>query len=245
MAEPIIVFILILLAVIALDRLVTRQILTLFWLLTNSERAAYYTYAILLLPGTIVHEVSHWLIARILGVPASRPSIRPQVRGNNVVLGYVQVAQTDPIRQSLIGAAPIFIGSILIVLIAQNVFGFEDARTLLAGVRSVRGVVQTIGAALQVEDVWLWLYLLFSISNVMLPSESDRVAWPRVFFLIMVVTAVIILLIGVPQIPEVVHDASVIAVRALTLAFLLTILIDVPVYIIFWIGTQLTATIRH
>lgn len=244
MAEPIIVFILILLAVIALDRLVTRQILTLFWLLTDSERAAYYTYAVLLLPGTIVHEGSHWLMARLLGVPASRPSIRPQVRGNNIVLGYVQVAQTDPIRQSLIGAAPIFVGSVLIVLIAQNVFGFENAETLLAGVRSVDDVAHTVDAVLQVEDVWLWLYLLFSISNVMLPSESDRVAWPQVIFVVMAVAVLFVLLVGVPQIPEVMQELSVLAVRALMLAFLLTILLDIPVYIVFWAGTQLIAALR-
>lgn len=243
-AEPITVFILIILAVIALDRLVTRQILTLFWLLTNSERAAYYTYAILLLPGTVVHEVSHWLVARLLGVPASRPSIRPQVRGDNVVLGYVQVAQTDPIRQSLIGAAPIVVGSVLIVWIAQNVFGFRDAQSLLDGIRNLRDLVATVNAALQVEDAWLWLYLLFSVSNVMLPSESDRVAWPRVFFLVTVVAGVIVLLVGVPQIPMIMHDISVLAVRALMLAFLLTILIDVPVYLAFWVGTQLVAAVR-
>lgn len=245
MIEPIVVFILIILTVVALDRLVTRQILTFFWLLTGSERTAYYTYAILLLPGTIVHEVSHWLMARLLGVPASRPSIRPQVRGNNIILGYVQVAQTDPIRQSLIGAAPIFVGSVIIVLIAQNVFGFENAQTLLAGIRSIPGVVQTIDEALRVEDVWLWLYLLFSISNVMLPSESDRDAWPRVLFLVITVATAVVVLIGVPQMPAVVRDVSVLAVRALILAFLLTILIDIPVYIVFWLGTQLAATIRH
>lgn len=245
MLEPIVVFVLIVLAVVALDRLLTRQILELFWLLTNSARAAYVTYAVLLLPGTFVHEVSHWLAARVLGVPAARPSVRPRMQADTVVLGEVRTARTDPVRQSLIGAAPIFVGATLIVLIAQNVFGFEGPEALWPGAEGLAALVDRLQTALRVEDAWLWLYLLFSISNVMLPSESDRVAWPRLLFLIVCLVGSIVVLVGVPQVPSFVRLVAVSAIRALTFAFLLTIVIDVPVFAAFWLGTQVVALVRR
>ncbi len=38
------------------------------FLLTGSQDAALYLYHFILLPGTILHEVAHWLTAKLLGV---------------------------------------------------------------------------------------------------------------------------------------------------------------------------------
>lgn len=244
MVEAVTFFVLIVLAVIVLDRLVTRQILDFFWLLTRNKRVAYATYAVLLLPGTLVHEFSHWLVARLLGVPASRPTIRPELEGDSIVLGYVRTAGTDPIRQSLIGAAPIFIGGALVAGIAATIFGFEGLEALLPGVQGVTPLTHRLRAALHVEDAWLWVYLIFSISNVMLPSESDRVAWSRVLVLLVVIGGLIYFLIGVPRVPALLVGLTISIMRALAFAFLLTIVIDLPVFIVFWMGTQVLAFVR-
>jgi hypothetical protein len=44
-------------------------------------------------------------------------------------------------------------------------------------------------------NILVWLYLIFAVSNAMLPSKSDRHAWPA-FLIIMGIVAVIVALLG-------------------------------------------------
>jgi hypothetical protein len=43
-------------------------------------------------------------------------------------------------------------------------------------------------------DFFAWLYLIFAVSNAMMPSASDRRAWPAFLALLAVVTAALLLL---------------------------------------------------
>ncbi len=222
------------LLVVLLDRLVTQQMLLLFWLLTRDDRLTYLLYALLLLPGTLVHEGSHWLAARLLGVPVSRPSLRPRLQGSRVVLGHVITAPTDPLRQSAIGAAPLVVGVTLVVLVARYVFGVEGPEALLPGGRSLRELVAQLAAVTRVEDAWIWLYLLFSVSHMMLPSESDRAAWPAFLVLLGAVGLAVVLLFGVPAVPGPVVALLNALLWALLFAFLVTIALDVPLFVACW-----------
>src|SRR5512136_2718400 len=72
----------------------------------NHEGATALHY-IVLLPGVILHELSHWLAAKLMGVRTAGISLMPQVkRGGTVRLGAVKVGKSDPLRESLIGLAP-------------------------------------------------------------------------------------------------------------------------------------------
>jgi hypothetical protein len=59
-------------------------------------------------------------------------------------------------------------------------------------------LVEAITGLFATSDFLIWLYLLFAISNAMMPSASDRRAWPA-FVFIMVVTAVVLYLIGLQE----------------------------------------------
>lgn len=48
---------------------------------------------------------------------------------------------------------------------------------------------------LAVTNVLVWLYLIFAVSNAMMPSRSDRHAWPA-FALIMGVVALVVGFLG-------------------------------------------------
>ena len=77
----------------------------------------------------------------------------------------------------------------------------------------------------------MWAYLIFSISNAMLPSESDRQAW---LSLILYCCVAVVVLYGLGLLQEVFSPLSGFFLRALThlsFAFLLTVVVDAVVII--------------
>lgn len=81
-----------------------------------------YFFAILFLPGTFVHEISHFLTALVLLVPVGQIELMPEKFEGGVKLGSVPIGKTDPIRRTLIGIAPIIFGLGLIFGILYYVY---------------------------------------------------------------------------------------------------------------------------
>ena len=141
--------------------------------LTSNPVAAIYVHFFLLLPGTALHELSHWLVAKALGVGTGGLSLRPRAqRGSIIRFGAVQIRQTDALRESLIGLSPLIFGTTVLVCLYKWRLG-----TSIGLEWSLESLPTQIALMLQVPDVGLWLYLLVAISNAMLPSASDRRAW--------------------------------------------------------------------
>jgi hypothetical protein len=153
---------------------ITKHVQGVGYLITGDGQIAMVLYFVLMLPGVLIHELSHALAARLLGVKVRHLSIgvRRKRRGSQVALGSVEVAGTDPIRASLIGLAPLISGCAAILIINSQVFGL-DAQ---AGF-SLSRLWQELQSAYYVPDFWLWVFLVFAISNTMLPSAADRRAW--------------------------------------------------------------------
>ncbi len=172
-----------------------RHIQGLVLLLTGDERAVAAVHFLLLLPGIVVHELSHWLAARLLGVRCGPISLGPQrKRGQQVRFGSVQIGRTDAVRESLIGLAPLVVGTGLVLVLARWGFGLlptAELRPALWPARLLR--------CLQARDAWLWVYLIFAVANAMLPSASDRRAWRTFGLYLALVLAVTYALIGIPQ----------------------------------------------
>lgn len=166
-------------------------------LLGKPERAVL-LYAIILFPGVLLHELSHWVFATLLGVRTGTFSLIPRIQDDGTVqLGYVEYFKgrtLGPIRESLIGGAPLIVGTAVILLIGIRIFNVEEL-----GVAIQSGEIETLSIAMgnlfQTSDFLVWLYLLFAIANGMLPSRSDRKAWPA-FLWIMVGIAVVLYLLG-------------------------------------------------
>lgn len=171
-------------------------------LLTGSARWAMLLYALILFPGVFLHELSHWLAATALFVRTGSVSLIPRLQADgHVQLGSVEYYKTKnvgAVRESLIGAAPLIFGTGVILLIGFEVFSVDN---LIASVRL--GQISPIATA--ISDLWLtadfyvWLYLYFAISNAMMPSPSDRRAWPA-FLIICAFGLLIIYVIGLQSV---------------------------------------------
>lgn len=198
----------------------------LFFLLTDHRTAAVYMFQVLLLPGVVLHELSHYVVARFLGVRIRRFSLRPEVRGEKIQMGAVVVDKPDFIRGLMIGLAPLLLGSISVVLIGQHVFDV-DAVIAAAASNDTQGLFNAIRAAFGVNDAWIWLYLVFSISNAMLPSESDRESlWPMVVFTGCIVGAFAVAGRGPELISSLAQPVET-ALGVLITAFGITLFVDV------------------
>jgi hypothetical protein len=178
-----------------LQRWINRHLQGLGLLLTGDSDSAIMIYFLALLPGIALHELSHWLAAVLLRVPVGKLTLWPRKkRRRQVRLGAVSVGASDPIRASLIGVAPLVLGSLVILLLGQLVLGIGDlGQLLLYGTWG--DLWRQMAAYWRVPDFALWLYLIFAIANAMLPSESDRAAWPMMG-LFLAGVAVVLLLAG-------------------------------------------------
>jgi hypothetical protein len=170
-------FALTLLPLVFLQRLLHREIQTVFLILSRSPEFTIALFSVIFLPGVLLHEFSHYLMAALLGVRAPRFSLIPQMLPDGrLQLGYVETVKTDIIRDSLIGAAPLIAGGSLVAYLSVT---HLDLLPLWAVLSNGQLNLFWLGVTLlpQVKDFPLWFYLVFTISSTMLPSRSDRHAW--------------------------------------------------------------------
>ncbi len=183
-----------------MQRWINRHLQGLGLLLTGDSDSAVMVYFVALLPGIALHELSHWLVAVLLRVPVGKLSLWPKKkRRGQVRLGSVSVGAADAVRASLIGVAPLAVGSLVILLVGQLALGVgELGRVLLYGAWG--DLWRQLVAYWRVPDFALWLYLIFAVANAMLPSESDRAAWPMMGLYVAGVAGVLVLVGGLPSV---------------------------------------------
>ncbi len=186
-----------LLALHLTKRWLDRHVQLLGYYFTKNQGIALVIYAIIFFPGVLLHELSHWLFAQLLGARTGRISLIPSMgKDGKFQLGAVEyyAGNLDPIRESLIGAAPLICGSLTLLLIANHLFGLPEASEVFEQ-REWWSVVQLYWDSLHTPDFWLWFYLAFAVANAMMPSAADRRAWPA-FAVIVMLTLMMILLLG-------------------------------------------------
>lgn len=159
------------------QRRLHREMQAFFLVVTRSPAAAIVLFSLIFLPGVVLHEGSHFLMAWLLRVRTGRVSLLPQpLPDGKLQLGFVETASTDYFRDAWIGAAPLITGGLALAWIARNRLGMAPiGEHLLAGDFST--VWQGVQALPSAPDFWIWFYLMFAISSTFLPSASDRRAW--------------------------------------------------------------------
>jgi len=170
-------FVAMLVPLIFLQRFLHREIQSVFLILTRDARFTIVAFQMIFFPGVLLHEASHFLMAKLLRVRTGRFSVIPRALPNGrLQLGYVETAKSDIIRDSLIGAAPLIFGTLFVAFIAIYKL---DMRVLWDTLRNGQFNLFWMGVGFlpRVKDFYLWFYLVFAVSSTMMPSETDRHAW--------------------------------------------------------------------
>ncbi len=202
------------------------------YLITGSEDLAMVILFLIYLPGILIHEASHWLVARLLGLKTSKFRVWPKYTRNTIGLGSVTVSSGGAVWDSLVGLAPLLVGSALIVLIGERVF---DTQTLAFAWRTGRlldGLNFVVdGLAHKPDSLW-WSYLLFAIANAMMPSASDRAPLKSLGIYIVLIGALFVVVDQSGRNVRLLLNVLFGPLQLLTGAFLLVAAIDLAIFLL-------------
>ncbi len=138
-----------------LTRKISSTIYNCVYLTTLNQTLAIGTLTFVLLPGTIIHELSHFLAATLLRVQTGELSILPEIeKSGEVKAGKLMLGASDPFRHSIIGLAPVFTG-IILIYITGRLF-FTNFQLPAFNFQLIFGI-----------------YLLFIVSITMFSSKKD------------------------------------------------------------------------
>ena len=165
------------------SQLTSQAITDLFRRLVRSHGISIRLLALVYLPGVVLHELSHAVMAMLLFVPVGKMEFMPEVAGDHVKLGSVQVGKTDPVRRMLIGLAPVLVGCVVLFV---TLFYFLP--------RDLVSVTDNIWQSIIV------LYAIFAIGNTMFSSRKDLEGTVG-FLLAFGIVAVALFFVGI-RIPE-------------------------------------------
>jgi hypothetical protein len=208
-----------------LSRQISLRIQGLVYHATRAEGYPMIILFLLLMPGVFIHEAAHWLTARLVGLKTGKFRVWPKPQGKHIGMGSVSVQRGNLWQDSLVGLAPLLIGSVFIALIGYHVFQADVfSTTLLAGAWNT--ALAFFWRGLRSGDGALWAYLLFAIANAMMPSASDREP-VKPLLLYVGLTALAYLLLGFPLAPfAAVLSWLTPALQILTSSLVFTILLD-------------------
>ncbi len=228
-------FILTLLGLVVLSQWVSRRVQIVVLRLTGEETVAQMAYYLLFLPGIVLHELSHVVMAKLLGLRVGKVSLGPRRRDKySIELGSVTISRGDPFQESLVGLAPLLTGTAVLTLICYSIFDVGAmGEALRAG--GWDAALGDLNRFWRVPDSALWAYAVFVVSNSMMPSSSDRRPWLLAGLYLALALSAVILLVGIPAIPTTFSDQAAGLFQALTLAFLFTLMVDVLVATALWV----------
>lgn len=150
-------FVLFILLLYSVSIRLTSSIYGLTFLVSRSQRLALGILSLILLPGTIIHEMSHFLAATMLRVPTGKMSIFPEaLEQGKVRAGKLEISDCDPFRKTIIGIAPMLVGLTLIYFIGEFFFSSFSLTTNHQQLTAIIG-----------------FYFLLTVSATMFSSPKD------------------------------------------------------------------------
>lgn len=221
-----------------LSRWINRQVQVIGLRLTGSSTFAIMAYYLLMFPGILLHELSHFVVARVLGLRVSKFALGPRRQKQYIELGSVTIESGGPLLDSLVGLAPFVSGTAVLLLVGYLVFDVS-ALGQAWSTAGWAGVMRAADGIWRVPDFWVWAYVIFVVSNAMTPSPSDRQPWLVAGIYVGVALLVAWVLGGLPLLAQALRDRVTGTLQVLTLGFLFTIAVNLAVASALWLAEVL------
>ncbi len=212
-----------------LERWLHQHIFKVGWLLTKNLRTTTVLYYTFFLPGVVVNQFVYWMAAGILNVRAERAIAWPESQSiAELDLSFIKLSRnTGPIRIAIISLAPLIAGLALIWLIATNVL---DLSGVIALIQQGADPSVILNMLINTPDIWIWVYLMFTIANTMFPDRESLRGWRP----ILIGVAVVIVLLYVFGVAQTIFLSNLVlpimnGLNILTLIFTIVIAIDLLV----------------
>lgn len=193
---PLLIFAATLLALAWLSGELAMEVQRLVYNLTGSIDQAVVVYFLIFLPGIVVHEAAHWVVAWVLGLKPGKFRVWPVRKGSMVGLGSVTTRRGGPVLDSMVGIAPLVAGTLIVALISRWWLPGGSIVTLFQGAEPAQWW-ESMRATMSSPDAFLWLYLVFAIANGMMPSKPDREPFKPVLIYLLI-AALLYFVIGLP-----------------------------------------------
>jgi hypothetical protein len=222
-----------------LQRRLHIEIQGVFFLITRRLDLALAIFSILFLPGVVLHELSHYFTARLLGVPVGRISVIPQaLPDGRLRMGYVETASTDFLRDAFIGAAPLIAGSIFVAYAGLVHLDFSSVweKVSMGELAAANPIYSQVTHQ---PDFWIWFYFIFVVSSTMFPSASDRRAWMPILLMAIFVIALLLISGAGPWLWENIGTTLLSIIHILSLIYILSALVHLILLPPFWLFRQI------
>lgn len=151
-------------------KFIQKLFINIYRLVHNKEKAAV-ILGWIFLPGTFVHEISHFITALFLIVPVGRINLMPEIVDNGIKLGSAEVGKTDFIRGSIIGLAPLIFGGGITLYLVYFIISSGN---------------------INIWAVLVLVFLIFELSNTMFSSKKDLVSVLELVVFITIISVVMI-----------------------------------------------------
>lgn len=158
-----------------LSRFITKTLSRLIHSKIKSLHITIRVFSFFLLPGTLLHELSHFALAHVLGVRTFDFVLMPKLEEKSVLLGSVSIERTDVLRRTLIGIAPLIFGVSLAIFLLWFL------------------------TTLPQPEWWVFLlvgFAIFEICNTMFPSKADISGSVNLLLVVLCILATIFLMVG-------------------------------------------------
>lgn len=153
-----------LVALFFISRISIKYLFYLFHRILSHDKVVYLLIAAIFLPGTILHELSHFAMAIVLLLKVRELHIFPQMENGYIKLGRVIYEKKDVVRSIIVGIAPIILGLLFFWWL------------------SIVDVLST-------HNVWIKIiviYIIFVISTTMFSSKQDLIDLVYILPIIMI-----------------------------------------------------------
>ncbi|MDZ4764931.1 MAG: hypothetical protein SGI73_10295 [Chloroflexota bacterium] len=188
-----------------LERVFHQHIFKVGWLFTKNMRRTTIIYYCLFAPGVALNQFVYWLTAGFLNVRAERAFTWPETQEMaELKLNFVKLARgVGSIKLAIISIAPLFVAIAVITVIANNILNVSEFVALVSataaptplGSLNTSDPAVTLGVAFEhlfaIPDLWLWLYLIVTIANTMMPDGKSLRGWRPILLGVVVVVGVI------------------------------------------------------